>query len=241
MHPCGYFIFWLPWYLDTLNFLSFYFSRKIEYDYYIPTYITKKSKTLEAQALLTVTGCMKSTPTIALSSECGEMYFHRRKIQLTAKFVLKSIGIEKNPITGYLLNQQYTLGRPPALIGAVDLVISKHDKIAKYEWLICYTFPYKLYTIGVLFFASKMIKSSNNSDNLKQIRNEQFSDYPRLHTDGSVNPSDRSCGIGVTISKSNIFWTRILADETSIRTAEVAAIWKIYTVNVDPKPHEDTW
>lgn len=192
-----------------------------------------KLNNTQYQALRVITGCMKSTPIRVLLSETSEMPLELRRVWLSAKAVSKILARSDDKILTQILSF-YNLFNlephywqrliPPSIMEGLDHILKYLNLIYRSDKLPCFQTPYNKQVYKIEYIKLSLSKDTDNSKKFINMINEIAPDAAHIFTDASVDPSTKSCGIGIYSPNPNIRISRKLSDYTSICSAETLAI-----------------
>mgnify|MGYP000535923180 CR=1 FL=1 len=193
-----------------------------------------KLNKMQYQSLRAVMGHMKSTPIRAILAETGETPLDIRRIWLISKYLLKTSSLIPNRIQQQILeffniyneNQAnyWTRYATPAIIDAFNIINPFQQYLYRSDQIPCYNFPYQTQVKNINFNKTNLKKQINNEIHFAQFLKKNYSTHKVIYTDASVNPENKTCGIGIYCPQPEIQISRRITDYTPICTAETLAI-----------------
>ncbi|KAJ8914858.1 hypothetical protein NQ315_014871 [Exocentrus adspersus] len=181
---------------------------------------------LQFKALRIIAGCLRSTPTNALLSECAEMDIKHRIIWLTIKYLARVHSISEHPLQSILEDlNEYCLTKEdywknreyPAIISAMHFLAPYVQHIKKFRNIPCYIIEHKYFTYELEYIELKLKKS------------ELYEGYCKIYTDGSLDPIQEKVGIGMYVPQYEYSFHDSVPKMAQICTAETIAIHKACT------------
>ncbi|KAJ8973460.1 hypothetical protein NQ317_013454 [Molorchus minor] len=193
-----------------------------------------KLDTIANQGNRIITGCMKSTPIIAILGETAEINLNHRRQWLSTKFLLKKARYESHPLLSMLTELQehceartgYWRNRDAPLLTLSLRRIQTHIiNMYTNKILPCYDIEYSTQLESIELLSLPINKQDTDC---KQIFLKYTERYKNTHTFIFTDASkkDNKSGIGVHIPEIEYNFSARLPDNLSICSAEIAAINK---------------
>ncbi|KAJ8913575.1 hypothetical protein NQ315_013980, partial [Exocentrus adspersus] len=193
---------------------------------------------LQFKALRIITGCLRSTPTNALLSECAEMDIKHRIIWLTIKYLARVHSISEHPLQSILEDlNEYCLTKEdywknreyPAIISAMHFLAPYVQHIKKFRNIPCYIIEHKYFTYELEYIELKLKKGNDNATEFLHLTSELYEGYCKIYTDGSLDPIQEKVGIGMYVPQYEYSFHDSVPKMAQICTAETIAIHKACT------------
>lgn len=210
----------------------------------IPNYLKTKMDKIQYQSLRIILGCMKSTPTNALTAEAADPSLDYRRKWLSVKYITKISKIIDHPLLEVLTDlsdycfsgHSYWAGKDiPYLVYALRIVKRYMPHLFSFPTFPCFQFSLGYQITQLNYFPCNLKKDVDNKTAFDNLAKENWIGYTMIFTDASRVSDGQKTGIGLFVPSLNHTYSARLKPYNQIYAAEITAIYKACRFAVDNK------